>query len=157
YAVVARRLLSKGASQAGLLAGVEAERPRIERWMSLLSTIITAAPTLGILGTVIGIITSFRLIGNREALTDPMQASAGSAEGLITTAAGLVGALVMLCPYMAVRGQGERMLSRLETLLAAADSGWFGSSRTDGAERTSAESVQEAGDGAIAAASSRGR
>lgn len=156
YAEVARRLLPKGASRAGLLAGVEAERPRLERWMSLLSTIITAAPMLGILGTVIGIITSFRLIGNREALTDPTQVSAGIAEALITTAAGLVIALVMLFPYMAFRAQVERGLGRLETLLAAADGGWFSRAGGEGAEQTSAESVQEAGDAAVkSAASSR--
>lgn len=153
YAAVARRLVEEHPTKAGLLAGVESERPRLERWMSLLSTIITAAPMLGILGTVIGIITSFRLIGNREALTDPTQVSGGIAEALITTAAGLVIALVILFPYMAFRAQVERSLGRLETLLAAADDGWFGGrtsgggvgrSGGGGAEHSGRESVERA-------------
>lgn len=144
YATVARRLIEKHPTRASLLAGVELERPRLERWMSLLSTIITAAPMLGILGTVIGIITSFRLIGNREALTDPTQVSGGIAEALITTAAGLVIALVILFPYMAFRAQVERSLGRLETLLAAADDGWFGRRAAGGAEHSGRESVERA-------------
>jgi biopolymer transport protein ExbB len=98
---------------------VERQRGRLERFMPTLSTIITAAPMLGILGTVTGIISSFHVLSN-ETATDPRAVSQGIAEALLTTAAGLVVALLVLFPYNAYRAQIDRTLSRLETLAAAA-------------------------------------
>ncbi|MFO0873194.1 MAG: MotA/TolQ/ExbB proton channel family protein [Phycisphaerales bacterium] len=103
YGRVAARLLDDGASDAIAIDAVERERPRLDRFMNALSTIITAAPMLGILGTVTGIIKSFQLIGEQTTLTDPRAVSGGIAEALITTAAGLVIALIVLFPYMAFR------------------------------------------------------
>ncbi|MEX0887620.1 MAG: MotA/TolQ/ExbB proton channel family protein, partial [Phycisphaeraceae bacterium] len=97
-------------------------RRRIERFLPTLSTIITAAPMLGILGTVLGIIASFDLLGARPDATDPRQVSQGIAEALLTTAAGLVIAVFTLFPYNAFRAQIDRTLARLEALAAAATS-----------------------------------
>ena len=91
--------------------------------MATLSTIITAAPLLGILGTVIGIIQSFNLLGVQETLTDPRTVSTGIAEALLTTALGLVVALVTLFPYMIFRSHVERSIGRMESLIAAAQQG----------------------------------
>ena len=55
YGEVARHLLDHGATAAVAVEAVESQRPRIDRFMATLSTIITAAPLLGILGTVIGL------------------------------------------------------------------------------------------------------
>ena len=75
---------------------------------------------LGILGTVLGIIASFELLSAQNASTDPQSVSQGIAESLLTTAAGLVVAVVTLFPYNALRAQVDRTLSRLESLAAAA-------------------------------------
>jgi biopolymer transport protein ExbB len=123
YAEVAGHLLQSGATQAVAIDAVETQRPKFERFMILLSTIITAAPMLGILGTVTGIIQSFRLLGENVTLTDPRLVSGGIAEALITTAAGLVIALLTLFPYTAFRGQAERAMGRMETIIAAAQQG----------------------------------
>jgi biopolymer transport protein ExbB len=125
YGDVARRLLGHGATDAVAVEAVEAQRPRIDRFMVALSTIITAAPLLGILGTVTGIIQSFSLLGarSRAELADPSAVSAGIAEALLTTAMGLVIALVTLFPYMIFRAQVERAMGRLESLIAAAQQG----------------------------------
>jgi len=123
YALVAGRLLDDGASDAVVLEAVERQRPRLDRFMATLSTIITAAPMIGILGTVLGIIRSFRLLGVDARLADPLQVSGGIAEALITTAAGLVVALCTLFPYMIFRAQVDRSISRLEVLVAAARQG----------------------------------
>jgi len=123
YGAVARRLRRVRPSEAAAIAAVESQRPRMERFMVTLSTIITAAPLLGILGTVLGIIQSFDLLGQEETLTDPRIVSGGIAEALLTTALGLVIALVTLFPYMLFRGQIDRTLGRLEALVAAAQEG----------------------------------
>ena len=120
YADVTRETLAHGATDAAALRAVEQQRPRMERFMVALSTIITAAPLLGILGTVLGIIQSFDLLGQQETLTDPRAVSSGIAEALLTTALGLVVALMTLFPYMLFRGQLDRTVGRLETLVAAA-------------------------------------
>jgi biopolymer transport protein ExbB len=120
YGRLVQRLLEEGTSDAAITDAAESQRPRMERFMPTLGTIITAAPLLGILGTVMGIISSFRILGAGEALTDPNKIGAGIAEALLTTAVGLVIALVVLFPYNAYRAQIDRTLGRMESLAAAA-------------------------------------
>ena len=55
--------------------------------LTVVSTIITAEPMLGILGTVIGIMQTFGALNGTDA--NPLAATAGIGEALITTAAGL--------------------------------------------------------------------
>ncbi len=126
YAGVVRHLVEHGSSDAVAVEAVELQRPRFDRFMVSLSTIITAAPLLGILGTVLGIIRSFALLSgpaDGAPLTDPSAVSLGIAEALLTTALGLVVALVTLFPYMIFRAQLERALGRVESVIAAAQQG----------------------------------
>ena len=71
------------------------------------STIITAEPMLGILGTVTGIMQTFGALNGADGVANPMAATAGIGEALITTAAGLVAALVLLFPYNWLDAQVE--------------------------------------------------
>ena len=119
YGRAVSRLLEEGSTEASALSAVESQRRDLERYLPVLSTIITAAPMLGILGTVLGIIDSFEVLGDPSAARDPARVGQGIAEALITTAAGLVVALVTLLPYNLIRAQLDRALSRLEALVAA--------------------------------------
>lgn len=94
---------------------VEAEKQldRMKSGMSVLDTIITMAPLLGILGTVTGIIKSFNLLQD-VGLQDPRLATGGISEALITTAAGLVVALATLIPYNYLLSRIRRISRRLE-------------------------------------------
>ena len=125
YSELARDIVERdeAVDEATVAVLSEEVRPRFERGLLLLSTIVTAAPMLGILGTVIGIIRSFELLGGDATITDPNQVSGGIAEALITTAAGLVVALVALFPYMLFQGRQERAIGRLESLATAAIAG----------------------------------
>ena len=67
--------------------------------MVVVSTIITAEPLLGILGTVTGIIRTFNGLNATVGAGDPIAATAGIGEALITTAAGLIASLVLIFPY----------------------------------------------------------
>lgn len=116
YSRVVDRVLAEPASEAAAVDIVESQRPALERFLPTLSTIITVAPMLGILGTVLGIIASFELLSDTVTTTDPRSVSQGIAEALITTAAGLVIAIFTLFPYNALRVQSERTLSAIESL-----------------------------------------
>ncbi|MAE67179.1 MAG: hypothetical protein CMJ18_23205 [Phycisphaeraceae bacterium] len=117
--LVARLAESRDAASAPIDA-IEAERPHIERFMPTLSTVITAAPMLGILGTVLGLIAALNIMGTDQSITDPRQISPAIGEALISTAAGLVVALIVLFPYNAFRAQISRTLGRFEALVEAA-------------------------------------
>ena len=71
------------------------------------STIITAEPMLGILGTVTGIMQTFGALNGADGVANPMAATSGIGEALITTAAGLVASLVLLFPYNWLDAQVE--------------------------------------------------
>ena len=120
YGDAVRRMLDEQVTEAGAIDAIEQQRARLERFLPTLSTIITAAPMLGILGTVLGIIRSFDVLADGRADLDLTALAGGIAEALITTAAGITVALLTLFPYNAFRAQVDRSLSRLESLAAAA-------------------------------------
>lgn len=99
-------------SKAMEMAGMD-EIKRMRRYLPVLDTIITAAPLLGILGTVIGIIHSFDMLGT-AGIQDPQAVTSGIAQALITTAAGLVIAILTLFPYNYFTQKVERAGTRIE-------------------------------------------
>jgi len=80
---------------------------RDARGLAVVSTIITAEPMLGILGTVTGIIRTFSAISAEAGAENPLAATAGIGEALITTAAGLIASLILLFPYNILVGKAE--------------------------------------------------
>lgn len=126
YGQVVLRLRGQGGqavSESSAIDAVESLRHRLEKYMPTLSTIITVSPMLGILGTVLGIISSFELLSDQSLTVDPRSVSQGIAEALITTAVGLVIAIITLFPYNALRVQVDRTLSTMESLASAAVEG----------------------------------
>lgn len=87
---------------------------RIKKYLSILDTTITAAPLLGILGTVIGIIGSFNALGV-DGIGNPLAVTRGISEALITTAFGLIIALGALVPYNYFQAQLQRFVEELES------------------------------------------
>ena len=114
-ALVVERLFVLGAFlRAGRRpADPQAELERLQRGFGLVSTIITAEPMLGILGTVTGIIQTFGAFKGADGAS-PLAATAGSGEALITTAAGIVAALLLLFPYNFLLGLLAKAAARLE-------------------------------------------
>jgi len=115
------RILTSGLAHRnyGLVQSLEAaamfEIEKMKRYLSVLDTIITAAPLLGILGTVSGIILSFDLLGD-AGIEDPKAVTGGIAQALITTATGLSIAIVTLLPYNALTRKVEKVTRHLEQL-----------------------------------------
>ena len=117
--LVHRGLGGGAVSESVLIGHIEALRPSIERFAPTLGTIIAAAPLLGILGTVTGIIQSFDLLGEAASVSDPALVAGGIAEALYTTAFGLSIALVTLFPHVYFKARADRELGRLELLAGA--------------------------------------
>jgi biopolymer transport protein ExbB len=97
---------------------LEAASAQIERDMSrglwLLETIVTAAPLLGLLGTIVGMMHSFKLIGG-DGLVNPSGVTGGVAQALIATAIGLVIALVALFAFNFFSRRIDRLMDELES------------------------------------------
>lgn len=67
----------------------------LARRLWALETIVTAAPLLGLVGTVIGMMRAFKVIGS-DGIVNPTAVTGGVAEALIATVVGLIIALVAL-------------------------------------------------------------
>ena len=83
---------SRAAEEASLI------EKSLGRWLWVLETIVTAAPLLGLLGTITGMIRAFKLFG-AEGLVDPRGVTGGVAEALIATARGPVHRAVALFAF----------------------------------------------------------
>jgi biopolymer transport protein ExbB len=86
---------------------------RMRQFMGILDTMITVAPLLGIFGTVTGIVQSFDALG-ATGVERPAQVTAGIAEALITTIAGLGIAIPSVILYNFFDGLCERAALRIE-------------------------------------------
>lgn len=96
------------------------ELKKFERGLSVLDTIVTASPLLGLLGTVTGIIKAFTALSTVG--SNPTQLSLGIAEALYTTAFGLAIAIPTLFFingfYGIVEKQARKLTSESQELLA---------------------------------------
>lgn len=85
----------------------------LSRFINTLGTIASVAPFLGLLGTVIGIIKSFSAL-SAGGMGDPRMLSAGIAEALIATAAGLAVAIPALIAFRYLRGKVDAIVVQME-------------------------------------------
>lgn len=81
----------------------------------ILETVITAAPLLGLLGTIVGMMTSFKLIGENS-LVNPVGITGGVAEALIATGFGLFIAIFSLFAFNYFSRRQDQVLDELERL-----------------------------------------
>jgi biopolymer transport protein ExbB len=98
-------------------AGDEAQHVEksLNRGLWLLETVVTAAPLLGLLGTITGMMDAFKLIGG-NGLVDPTGVTAGVAQALIATALGLAIALVCLFGFNFFSRRQAQVLDEMERL-----------------------------------------
>jgi len=85
----------------------------LERYLGMLGTIAAVSPLLGLLGTVVGMIRTFKAI-TIAGVGDPTAMAGGIAEALITTAAGLIIAVPALMAYRYLRGRVDSLVIRME-------------------------------------------
>ena len=94
------------------LAGLD-ERRRVMSLLGVLDIIVTAAPLLGILGTVLGIIDAFEVMESRG-MADTRAITGGVGRALVTTASGLVIALTALFAHHGLGARSDRAMQDIQ-------------------------------------------
>jgi biopolymer transport protein ExbB len=85
----------------------------LERYLNMLGTIAAISPLLGLLGTVTGMIRTFKAI-TVAGVGNPAAMAGGIAEALLTTAAGLLVAIPALVAYRYLRGRVDAHVIQME-------------------------------------------
>jgi biopolymer transport protein ExbB len=93
----------------------QAEIPVLKRFNVVFETIIALAPLLGLLGTVLGLITSFASLTLGDVGgTKTASVTAGISEALVSTASGLIVAIFTLVFANAFRGFYTRQMAHIQ-------------------------------------------
>lgn len=117
------RMLQKGISRLGNpLKDIEAaienvgkiEVSNLEKNLSTLATVAGAAPMLGFLGTVTGMIQAFIAIAQAEGTVSPKLLSSGIYEAMVTTAAGLIIGLPAYVGYNYLVSKIDKIVHAME-------------------------------------------
>lgn len=87
--------------------------PKLERGLGLLNFIAQVSPTLGLLGTVSGMIKTFQVLGIGGS---PAQMAVGISEALFTTAAGLIIALPAAAFYHYYYSKIDKLSNQMDNL-----------------------------------------
>jgi biopolymer transport protein ExbB len=104
--------LSAGYSQAveAMQEAGEEESMRVEHKLSWLALMGTTGPLLGLFGTVVGMVDSFRVIATSETQPKPSQLADGISVALITTLDGMVVAIVATFAFLLLKNQAARLV-----------------------------------------------
>ncbi|EXL10394.1 protein TolQ [Aquamicrobium defluvii] len=89
------------------------EMERLEGNLGFLATIGSAAPFIGLFGTVIGIMTSFQAIAGSKS-TSLAVVAPGIAEALLATAIGLLAAIPAVIAYNKLSSDAGKLAGRME-------------------------------------------
>ena len=117
------RMIEKGLSRIGSpLKTIEAsvenvakiELFRLEKNLSVLATIAGAAPMMGFLGTVMGMVQAFISIAQEEGTISPKLLSNGIYEAMITTVAGLIVGIIAYLGYNYLVTRVSKLVHKME-------------------------------------------
>jgi biopolymer transport protein ExbB len=98
-----------------------AHKQKVVARLWALDTIVTAAPLLGLVGTILGIIDTFAVLAS-SGISDPAGISKGIGTALYATALGISIALFGLLFYNYFRESADRLNDQLKVLLLRAGS-----------------------------------
>jgi biopolymer transport protein ExbB len=117
------RMIEKGVSRIGSpLKNIEAsienvgkiEIFKLEKNLSVLATIAGAAPMMGFLGTVIGMVEAFIAIAQQEGSVSPKLLADGIYTAMITTVAGLVVGIIAYLGYNFLVTRVSKVIHKME-------------------------------------------
>ncbi|MCC6839662.1 MAG: MotA/TolQ/ExbB proton channel family protein [Flavobacteriales bacterium] len=117
------RMLEKGLNRIGRpLKDIEVsienagklEVYKLEKGLSVLATIAGAAPMLGFLGTVIGMVVTFHTIEVSGAGVEVSQLSGGMMQAMVTTVAGLIIGIIAYVAYNTLVARVNKVVQQME-------------------------------------------
>ena len=117
------RMIQKGLSRIGSpLKNIEAsienvgklEIFKLEKNLSSIATIAGAAPMMGFLGTVIGMVEAFIAIAQEEGSVSPKLLSSGIYTAMITTVAGLMVGIIAYLAYNFLVTRVQKVIHKME-------------------------------------------
>jgi biopolymer transport protein ExbB len=117
------RMIQKGLSRIGSpLKNIEAsienvgklEIFKLEKNLSSIATIAGAAPMMGFLGTVIGMVEAFIAIAQEEGSVSPKLLSSGIYTAMITTVAGLIVGIMAYLAYNFLITRVQKVIHKME-------------------------------------------
>lgn len=103
--------------EAAMSAQAKEHEPVLNRFLGILETIVTAAPLIGLLGTITGMMGVFRTVAQKLA-NDPHAnttgITAGIGEALVATATGIFVAVLALLIHNSFQGLAENRMTEAE-------------------------------------------
>ncbi len=90
------------------------QAPQVDRGLWMLDTIVTLAPLLGLLGTIVGMFNTFQALSHPAAATQAVTGGVG--EALLATAAGLFIAVLGLVAFNALHQRVRLVMHQLERI-----------------------------------------
>ncbi len=117
------RMIEKGVTRIGSpLKNIEAsienvgkiEVFRLEKNLSVLATIAGAAPMIGFLGTVIGMVSAFIAIAQEEGSVSPKLLADGIYTAMVTTVAGLIVGIIAYLAYNYLVTRVSKIVHKME-------------------------------------------
>ncbi len=117
------RMIEKGVSRIGSpLKNIEAaienvgkiEIFKLEKNLSILATVAGAAPMMGFLGTVIGMVSAFIAIAQEEGSVSPKLLADGIYTAMVTTVAGLIVGIIAYLGYNYLVTRVSKVIHKME-------------------------------------------
>ena len=103
--------------ETAMSAQAKEQEPELHRFLGLLETIVTAAPLIGLLGTITGMMGVFRSVAQKLS-SDPHAnttgITAGIGEALIATATGILVAVLALIIHNICQSMAESRMTEAE-------------------------------------------
>lgn len=119
--VVLRGIALAGRSRSEMQEGMEnaanMEIAKLEKGLSIMSTIASAAPMIGFLGTVLGMVQAFWQMANAGNNIDVSLLSSGIYEAMITTVGGLIVGIISLFAYNFLVSRMDSITNSMESVI----------------------------------------
>jgi biopolymer transport protein ExbB len=110
---LAARRQERETQESVLQEAILREMPRVESGLSVLAILGAVAPLLGLLGTVTGMINTFRVI-TLFGTSDPKLMSGGISEALVTTELGLMVAIPIMLAHTFLSRRADHIVGDME-------------------------------------------